>query len=256
VNGLPLTEAFRKFVLEDPILVAAIRKASRECWTDCRFVLSGYFNEGDPFWPVSFTKTDLLRAWNGPQEVDDEEEFEDQKFSFGRYSSPTADDRAAEIVQDRVHRFLAPLRCRQLLATGHGGDGNGPLTRISTALWSRPSTQVDFIEGTIFRVVDGGASREWTGLLLGAGDEHPAPIGTEKPSRKGIGGPKLKYDWVGAVDKLWERIELEGHPKDGPTLVRWMEAAFGGAELAPDESTLRKFLREDMPLLWRRHVSE
>lgn len=283
VAGLPLSGAFRRFVLGDPEFAAIVDRASK-CFPGqyscmCSDVLDGGFAFNQRLWPADLTDYDLAVEWMDalpgrfarlpPAE---------RRGALDWLARESAEDRAAfaivraaeAVVRDRMNRLLDPLRSGAIVATGRMA-GRVERAEISPAIWARPSTRVDFVEGDLFRDLDSPSERgkrppalEWTEVMLSlplaekappALPLPPAPPEALEEAPRPKGGRPPKHDWNSAFARLMDKLLGGAEPESGDALAGLMFLCFQEmkARNPPDTEQISRWLRTTHDRLWVRY---
>jgi hypothetical protein len=161
--GLSLAEAFRRYVLEDPEVVAA-----GEALADHR----GVFSEGhypaltvSYLWPTCFKVSELASAFASTIWFLDEP-----------IPKPLeAHVRAAEVFTDRWGAICTLLQGGALVGKGCF-NASGCEEVIVPAQWSRPSGLVDVRNGDLLEGPRHQALVRWTGIVLSARPMNPKRV--------------------------------------------------------------------------------
>lgn len=163
LDGLTMVEAARRYVLEDPEVVALGRRAvAIEPVLDRVFKLGYWSAYGERRWPLY---TDDL-----PRDRD-EDDFPLEKSMF-RCAKPASSHLyvARRAFQERLGGLLKPLRDGSLIAEGLPFRGNDP-TRVPRSIWSHGEFWLDLEKGDVFeenpesRETYDGYLKRWSGLM-------------------------------------------------------------------------------------------
>lgn len=171
--GLSLGQAFRTVVLNDAALRKSISEAEKNHGR-CKHILVGNYAVGELRWPTDPAPHDFEQTWFDREEWKISQgyagwlNYEIQSVLKSEF--PDAIRKAAQTVTARIKTLLGLLASGELKSKGQY-EPTGRMQLLSPALWSRPATRIDFMNGDIYRLShapDSGPKldREWSGILL------------------------------------------------------------------------------------------
>jgi hypothetical protein len=237
LNGLSLVQAFKKFVVEDPVVIELGRRASQVEKGSGSIFENGQFP--GPFvtwrWPAVLDDYDLSACFMRPL------------MRYPGDVEPKAKPEvrvALEALADRYSSLIEALSAGGIIACGTfvKTGAHGPVDRL---LWSRTTTWIDVRDGDLLELVSDELEPVWRGLGLQVADGRSD---RNVPTLKPKGGAPTQYAWDEFIDELILRVGRAGLPETQTELIRWIEemAPRLGSKI-PDESTIRHALAMRIP---------
>jgi hypothetical protein len=169
VAGRSLSDAFRKYVLEDPEFTALAEHAARQNPEARSIVKEGQAGgaDNDWRWPVELSRfSSLTDVINGRRSFWDKQAMADESYRD-----------AYEVLWDRYKHLLSLFKSGDILAKGtHVGTGN--VVGIDVVQWSRRGLWVDVRNGDLLEEENQKFVLKWTGLTL----EKAAPLFHVQPT--------------------------------------------------------------------------
>ena len=157
VAGRSLSDAFRKYVLEDPEFTALAEHAARQNPEARSIVKEGQAGgaDNDWRWPVELSRfSSLTDVINGRRSFWDKQAMADESYRD-----------AYEVLWDRYKHLLNLLKSGDVLVKGtHAGTGH--VVGIDVAQWSRRGLWLDVRSGDLLEEENQKLVLKWTGLAL------------------------------------------------------------------------------------------
>lgn len=234
VVGLDLSEAFRRFVLNDPE-VLALKPAAIEAEGMCREPLEiGTLRDGASVWPVKLEDETVAYWWCHVGVT-----------ILGEPSPPLAQavQRAAEVFKSRVLALFKLLRSGRVVAIDETGI---PVPR---SRWKRSDTYIEFANGDMVEDKGpSGARPVFKGLQLIAPErieQTPDRDALSEPSEVKRPGRNPKYDWDEATRYLMRVAdEPDGLPETQAKRIRLLQEWFASKlNEEPATSSIKGFLK-------------
>jgi hypothetical protein len=237
LNDLSLVQAFKKFVIEDLVVIELGWRATQvERGSGSIFENGQFPGLSNPWrWPVVLDGYDLPDRFMHPG------------ISYPGYVVPKAKPEvrvALEALADRYSSLIEALSAGGIIACGTFAKtgAHGPVDRL---LWSRTTTWIDVRDGDLLEAVSNECELLWRGLILRAADELRD---RNVRALKSQGGAPTQYPWDDFIDETILRIGKQGLPETQTELIHWIEemAPRLGSKI-PDESTIRHALATRIP---------
>jgi hypothetical protein len=231
VFGLSLADAFKRFVLDDPLLM---QKRQRIVEIDAYWratLETGRFPNSlfGWVWPVKFEA--LQKKWRNRNVSDLANLAEEIRAAF-------------DVLIDRYASLIELFRSGAVVVSGTFA-ANGDWSPIPQTQWVRSTAWVEIRDGDYCEKQRLKFQPMWKSLVIERARDVSATISA---SNRGRPGAPQTYPWDDIFDRLSLRFGNEGVPETQADLVAWVqEIARDAGAKEPDESTVRKTLAKRLP---------